>query len=241
MVRSGPSRRVSRGCAGRTGRLRRRALASHLHRLCLLGRPDTPPPLLARHPATWVYIGPSRQGPAVPSPVRHDTPPLVPSRQAPAAPSPLRHDDPASATNARMPSPSKSYGGERSGLGQAGASVGDKQGARGGCAEGPPPRVSLRRVDEAPLRGPPKRVGATIWPHRRADEAPLPRAAEGRQTRGIHQAAADEAPLSNAGAFFSTQHVPLVAGKKSFEPPFNFLCRRQVFPTRWASENHNPM
>jgi hypothetical protein len=42
-----------------------------------------------------------------------------------------------------------------------------------------------------------------MWFHRRADEAPLPRAAEGRQTRGIHQAAADVAPLSNAGAFFS--------------------------------------
>jgi hypothetical protein len=70
-----------------------------------------------------------------------------------------------------------------------------------------------------------------MWFHRRANEAPLkaaktrgrhhvvpppagalPRAAEGRRTRGIHQAAADEAPLSNAGAFFSTQHVPLVAG-----------------------------
>ena len=42
-----------------------------------------------------------------------------------------------------------------------------------------------------------------MWSRRRADEAPLPRAAEGRWTRGIHQAAADEAPLSNAGAFFS--------------------------------------
>ena len=66
-----------------------------------------------------------------------------------------------------------------------------------------PPRVSLRRVDEAPLRGPPKRVGDTMWSRRRENEAPLPRAAEGRRTRGIHQAAADEAPLSNAGAFFS--------------------------------------
>jgi hypothetical protein len=58
-----------------------------------------------------------------------------------------------------------------------------------------------------PAPGLPTRVGATMWPHhraaRRADEAPLPRAAEGRRTRGIHQAAADEAPLSNAGAFFS--------------------------------------
>ena len=44
------------------------------------------------------------------------------SRQAPAA----------SAKSARMPSPSKSVGGERSGLGQAGASVDDEQGARGG-------------------------------------------------------------------------------------------------------------
>jgi hypothetical protein len=42
---------------------------------------------------------------------------------------------------------------------------------------------------------------------RRADEAQIPRAAEGRRTRGIHQAAAEEAPLSNAGAFFSTQNV----------------------------------
>ena len=47
-----------------------------------------------------------------------------------------------------------------------------------------------------------------MWPHRRADEAPLPRAAEGRRTRRIHQAAADEVPLSNAGAFFLTQNVP---------------------------------
>jgi hypothetical protein len=37
---------------------------------------------------------PSRQAPAVPSPARHDTPPLVPFRQAPAVPSPLRHDTP---------------------------------------------------------------------------------------------------------------------------------------------------
>jgi hypothetical protein len=44
-----------------------------------------------------------------------------------------------------------------------------------------PPRVTLRRVDEAPLRGPPKRVGDTMWSRRRAGEA----------------------PLSNAGAFFS--------------------------------------
>ena len=62
-----------------------------------------------------------------------------------------------------------------------------------------------------------------MWSRRRADEAPLPRAAEGRRTRGIHQAAADEAPLSNAGAFFSTQHVPLVAGQK-FLNRFRF-CR----------------
>ena len=78
----------------------------------------------------------------------------------------------------------------------------------------PLPRVALRRVDEAPLRGPPKRVGDTMWSRRRADEAPLPRAAEGRRTRGIYQAAADEAPLSNAGAFFSTQRVPLVGLQK---------------------------
>jgi hypothetical protein len=102
-----------------------------------------------------------------------------------------------------------------------------------------PPQVSLRRVDEAPLRGPPKRVGATMWPHRRADEAPLPRAAEGRRTRGAHQAAADKAPLSPAGAFFSTQNVPLVAGPKKcplggdkiFEPPFNFMWPSAGLPS----------
>jgi hypothetical protein len=63
--------------------------------------------------------------------------------------------------------------------------------------------LSHRRANEAPLRRPPKRVGATMWFRRRADEAPLPRAAEGRRALGIHQAAADVAPLSNAGAFFS--------------------------------------
>jgi hypothetical protein len=59
---------------------------------------------------------------------------------------------------------------------------------------------------------------------RRADEAPLPRAAEGRRTRGIHQAAADVAPLSNAGAFFSKNvrwwRVQQVSEK--FELSFNF-------------------
>jgi hypothetical protein len=48
----------------------------------------------------------------------------------------------------------------------------------------------------------------------------------GRRARGVHQAAAGEAPLSNASAFFSTQHVPLVAGGGSnfFEPfPFYFM------------------
>jgi len=87
---------------------------------------DTPPPL------------PSRQAPAAPPPVRHDTPPLVPSRQAPAA----------SAKSTRMPSPSKSVGGERSGLGQAGASEEDAHGARGGLPAGPcvapPPLVPPR-------------------------------------------------------------------------------------------------
>ena len=70
---------------------------------------------------------------------------------------------------------------------------------------------------------PTKRVGATMWPRRRADEAPLPRAAEGRRTRGIHQAAADEAPLSNAGAFFSTQNV-IVAGGGSANFQKNLYC-----------------
>jgi hypothetical protein len=131
-------------------------------------------------------------------------------------------------------------------LGQAGASVKDEQGARGGCAGGcapPSPRVSLRRgeqphniqfaeragatvrANEAPLprgpllraapkgrfRGPPstwaapcgptagpkkrcsrgrsKRVGDTMLSHRWANEAPLPRAAEGRRARGpVHRA-----------------------------------------------------
>ena len=49
-------------------------------------------------------------------------------------------------------------------------------------------------------------MGATMWPHRRADEAPLPRVAEGHRARGVHREPlprrADEAPLSNAGAFF---------------------------------------
>ena len=61
--------------------------------------------------------------------------------------------------------------------------------------------VVLRIVDDAPEAAK-KRVGGTMWSRRRVDEAPLPRAAEGRRTRGVHQAAADEAPLSNAGAFF---------------------------------------
>jgi hypothetical protein len=69
-----------------------------------------------------------------------------------------------------------------------------------------------------------------MWARRRADEAPLPRAAEGRRTRGIHQAAADEAPLSSAGAFFSTQYVPLVAGQKKLNRRFTFSGRRQDFP-----------
>ena len=72
-----------------------------------------------------------------------------------------------------------------------------------------------------------------MWPHRRADEAPLPRAAKARGRNnsapplGRRSAApegrrgppnawdppcapppADEAPLSNAGAFFPTQQVP---------------------------------
>jgi hypothetical protein len=79
-----------------------------------------------------------------------------------------------------------------------------------------------------------------MWSRRRAVEAPLPRAAEGRRTRGIHQAAADEAPLSNAGAFFSAQHVPLVAGPE-FLNRFRLIfcrvgtylyCRRQDFLVR---------
>jgi hypothetical protein len=56
-----------------------------------------------------------------------------------------------------------------------------------------------------------------VWFHRRADEAPLPRAAEGRRTRGIYQEAADEAPMSNAAAFFSTQHVSPGGGSKMFQ------------------------
>jgi hypothetical protein len=92
--------RVSRGRAGRTGgcaggRLRRTsaACASPTDTCFTASSPghDTPPPL------------PSRQAPAAPPPVRHDTPPLVPSRKAPAA----------SAKSARIPSPSKSVGGER--------------------------------------------------------------------------------------------------------------------------------
>jgi hypothetical protein len=70
----------------------------------------------------------------------------------------------------------------------------------------PPPSKPARRVDEAPLRGPPKRVGATMRPRRRAGEAPLPGAAEGRRARGVHREPpprrAGEAPLSSAGAFF---------------------------------------
>ena len=68
-------------------------------------------------------------------------------------------------------------------------------------------------------------MGDTMWPRRRAGEAPLPRAAEGRRTRGIHQAAADEAPLSNAGAFFS-KNVRWWRSKKiqkKIQPSFNFL------------------
>ena len=100
--------------------------------------------------------------------------------------------------------------------------------AHGEDAPKPPPhhRVSQRRVDEAPLRGPPKRVGGTMWPRRRADEAPLPRAAEGRRARGIHQAAADEAPLSNAGAFFS-KNVRWWRSKKKQKN----LNRRLIFCT----------
>jgi hypothetical protein len=69
-----------------------------------------------------------------------------------------------------------------------------------------------------------------MWSRRRADKAPLPRAAEGRRTRGIHQAAADEAPLSNASAFFSTQNVPLVAGQKKLNRRLIFCSRRQYLP-----------
>jgi hypothetical protein len=75
-------------------------------------------------------------------------------------------------------------------------------------------------------------VGDIVLSRRRADEAPLPRAAEG----GVHQAAADEAPLSNAGAFFSTQHVPLVAGPDFLNRFRLIFCRafprRQYFPLR---------
>ena len=53
-------------------------------------------------------------------------------------------DGSASAKSARMPSPSKSSGGERSGLSQAGASVEDEQGARGGYTEGPPPEANSK-------------------------------------------------------------------------------------------------
>ena len=36
-------------------------------------------------------------------------------------------------------------------------------------------------------RGPPKSAGGIILPHRWADEAPLPKAAEGRRARGVHR------------------------------------------------------
>jgi hypothetical protein len=62
-----------------------------------------------------------------------------------------------------------------------------------------------------------------MWSHRRADEAPLPRAAEGRRARGIRRAAADEAPLSNAGAFFSTRRTcRLDGGSKNLERFLDF-------------------
>ena len=77
---------------------------------------------------------------------------------------------------------------------------------------------------------PTKRVGANMWPRRRADEAPLPRASEGRRTRGTHQTAADVAPLSNAGAFFSknVRWWRVQKHSEKFELPLIFLCRRQV-------------
>jgi hypothetical protein len=34
---------------------------------------------------------------------------------------------------------------------------------------------------------PTERDGATMWPRRRADEAPLPRTTEGRRARGVHR------------------------------------------------------
>ena len=71
-----------------------------------------------------------------------------------------------------------------------------------------------------------------MWSRRRADEAPLPRAAEGRRARGIHQAAADEAPLSNAGAFFSTQHVPLVAGQKKLNRRLILVLMNKYIETK---------
>ena len=97
-----------------------------------------------------------------------------------------------------------------------------------------------RRADEAPL---PRAAGGRRArgvhrepPPRRADEAPLPRVAEGRRARGIHRAVADVAPLSNAGAFFSKNvrwwRVQQISEK--FELSFNFLCRRQVLTNTYS-------
>jgi hypothetical protein len=82
---------------------------------------------------------------------------------------------------------------------------------------------SHRGANEAPLPAAKTRGRHHVVPPP-GRRAPLPRAAEGRRTRGIHQAAADEAPLSYAGVFFS-KNASCWLSKKSekFDPSFNFL------------------
>jgi len=46
---------------------------------------------------------------------------------------------------------------------------------------------------------PTERDGATMWPRRRADEAPLPRTTEGRRARGVHREPPPRPPRTRKG------------------------------------------
>ena len=73
----------------------------------------------------------------------------------------------------------------------------------------------------------PKRVGATMWPHHRADEAPLPRAAEGRRARGVHREPPPSPPPGRRSAAVQRRRL-LLPGADAESNPVQ-ICEPTLF------------
>jgi hypothetical protein len=128
--------------------------------------------------------------------------------------------------SARVPSPSKSAGGERSGLGQASASVEDEQGARGECAEGcspcgrrnawAPPCGPAAGPTKRRSRGPPRaaeRAGSTVSPPPAGREERKDAVAE---VSGLGQASASVEDEQGARGRVHAEHVGAPVADEAF-------------------------